>query len=50
MKRGFTLIELLVVLAIVATLLTLALPRYSSSVDKSKISAVETTTGGVSTT
>jgi general secretion pathway protein G len=35
-KRGFTLIELLVVLAIVATLLTLALPRYFGSVDKSK--------------
>jgi general secretion pathway protein G len=34
--RGFTLIELLVVLAIVATLLTLALPRYFSSVEKSK--------------
>ena len=34
--RGFTLIELLVVLAIVATLLTLALPRYYSSVDRSK--------------
>jgi general secretion pathway protein G len=33
---GFTLIELLAVLAIVATLLTLALPRYFSSVDKSK--------------
>lgn len=29
---GFTLIELLVVLAIVATLLTLALPRYTQSV------------------
>jgi general secretion pathway protein G len=36
MRRGFTLIELLVVLAIVATLLTLALPRYFSSVDRSK--------------
>lgn len=36
MKRGFTLIELLVVLAIVATLLTLAVPRYFNSVDKSK--------------
>ena len=36
MRRGFTLIELLVVLAIVATLLTLALPRYFGSVDKSK--------------
>jgi general secretion pathway protein G len=35
-KRGFTLIELLVVLAIVGTLLTLALPRYFSSVAKSK--------------
>jgi general secretion pathway protein G len=35
-RRGFTLIELLVVLAILATLLTLALPRYFGSVDKSK--------------
>ena len=35
-KLGFTLIELLVVFAIIATLLTLALPRYFSSVDKSK--------------
>ncbi|MFZ6646007.1 type II secretion system protein [Undibacterium sp. TJN25] len=35
-QRGFTLIELLVVLAIVALLLSLALPRYFSSVDKAK--------------
>jgi general secretion pathway protein G len=35
-RKGFTLIELLVVLAVVATLLTLALPRYFGSIDKSK--------------
>jgi general secretion pathway protein G len=35
-RAGFTLIELLVVLAIVATLLMLAVPRYFSSVDSSK--------------
>jgi general secretion pathway protein G len=34
--RGFTLIELLVVLAIISTLLTLAVPRYFSSLQKSK--------------
>lgn len=33
---AFTLIELIVVLAIVATLLTLAIPRYFSSVDRSR--------------
>jgi general secretion pathway protein G len=39
MKRsglGFTLIELLVVLAIIATLLTLAAPRYFQHVERSK--------------
>ena len=35
-KKGFTLIELLVVLAVLATLLTLAVPRYFGSIDKSK--------------
>ena len=35
-RSGFTLIELLAVLAIVATLLMLAVPRYFHSVDKSK--------------
>ena len=35
-EQGFTLIELLVVLAIISTLLTLAVPRYFSSVQKSK--------------
>jgi general secretion pathway protein G len=34
--RGFTLIELLVVLTIVALMLTLALPRYFPSIDKTK--------------
>ncbi|MPQ59979.1 type II secretion system protein [Duganella sp. FT27W] len=34
--KGFTLIELLVVLGIVALMLTLAVPRYFPSVDKSR--------------
>lgn len=34
--RGFTLIELMVVLSIIALLLTLAIPRYFGSIDKSK--------------
>lgn len=34
--RGFTLIELLVVMVVIATLLTIAVPRYFHSVDKSK--------------
>ena len=33
---GFTLVELLVVMAIIATLLMLVVPRYFSSVDRSK--------------
>ncbi len=35
-RGGFTLIELLVVLAIISLLLTIALPRYFGSVEKSK--------------
>ncbi|MDO8448388.1 MAG: type II secretion system protein [Rhodoferax sp.] len=35
-KSGFTLIELLVVLAVIATLLTMAMPRYFSSLEKSR--------------
>lgn len=33
---GFTLIELLVVMAVIAVLLTIALPRYFGSVDQSR--------------
>lgn len=36
LKLGFTLIELLVVMAIIGTLLTIAVPRYFHSVEKSK--------------
>lgn len=34
--RGFTLIELLVVLAVIALLITVAMPRYMRSLEKSK--------------
>ncbi len=36
LATGFTLIELLVVMAIIATLLTIAVPRYFKSVEHSK--------------
>lgn len=35
-ERAFTLIELIVVLAIIGVLLSLALPRFAASVDRSK--------------
>lgn len=35
-KSGFTLVELLVVLAILALLLTLAVPRYFTSIERAK--------------
>ena len=35
-ERGFTLMELMVVMAIIASLLTLAMPRYFHSVERSK--------------
>ena len=35
-SRAFTLIEILVVMAIIATLLTLAVPRYLQSTDRAK--------------
>ena len=34
--RGFTLLELLVVMAIIATLLTIAVPRYFRSLERSR--------------
>ncbi|MGZ8198629.1 MAG: type IV pilin protein [Burkholderiales bacterium] len=34
--RGFTLVELMVVIAIVGTLLSIAVPRYFASVERSK--------------
>ncbi len=35
-RSGFTLIELLVVMVIISTLLTIAVPRYFNSVERSK--------------
>jgi general secretion pathway protein G len=35
-RSGFTLIELLIVMSIVALLLTLAVPRYFASLERSK--------------
>lgn len=37
---GFTLVELLIVMAIIATLLTIAVPRYFTSLDNSKETAL----------
>ena len=39
--KGFTLIELLVVLAIIATLLSLVLPRYIGQTDRAKDAALK---------
>lgn len=35
-RRGFTLIELMVVMAVIAVLLTIAVPRYFAHVERSK--------------
>jgi prepilin-type N-terminal cleavage/methylation domain-containing protein len=40
-RNGFTLIEMLIVMAIVALLLTIALPRYFGSLEKSKDIALQ---------
>jgi len=40
---GFTLIELMIVLALIATLLTIALPRYFGSLERSKEAALKQT-------
>lgn len=40
-EAGFTLIELLVVLAIIATLLTIAVPRYFNSLDNAQENALK---------
>ena len=40
-RRGFTLIELLVVMAIIATLLSLAVPRYYDSVRRAEEAALK---------
>jgi general secretion pathway protein G len=39
--RGFTLIELLVVMAVLATLLSIAVPQYFRSVDRAKESVLQ---------
>jgi len=39
--KGFTLVELLVVLAILAMLLTLAVPKYFSSLERAKEAALQ---------
>ena len=39
-SKGFTLVELLVVLAILALLLTLAVPRYFASIERAKDAAL----------
>lgn len=44
---GFTLIELMVVMAIIATLLSLTMPRYFHSVDKSKEAALQADLNGM---
>ncbi|MDH5331637.1 MAG: type II secretion system GspH family protein, partial [Aquincola sp.] len=37
LRRGFTLIEMLVVMTLIALLLTLAVPRYFSTIDNGRL-------------
>ena len=41
-NRGFSLIELMVVMAIIAALVAIALPRYQSSVENARLTALRT--------
>jgi general secretion pathway protein G len=41
-RYGFSLIELMVVMAIIAALVAIALPRYQSSVDNARLTALKT--------
>lgn len=41
LKKGFTLIELLVVMAIIATLLSIAAPRYFNHLDRARDNALK---------
>jgi general secretion pathway protein G len=43
MRRGFTLIELLVVMAIIATLLSIATPRYFNHLERARETALRET-------
>lgn len=40
-KQGFSLIELMVVMAIIAVLVTIALPRYQGSLENAKLVALK---------